>query len=32
MYKIISVTNSAKVWNKNEYDEDWIYRMLNKEE
>ena len=32
MYKIISVTNSAKAWDKIAYDEDWIYRMLNKEE
>ncbi|MBK8735228.1 MAG: hypothetical protein IPL98_04775 [Saprospiraceae bacterium] len=27
-----AIVNADKVWNKNEYDEDWIYRMLNKEE
>ncbi len=27
-----AIVNADKVWNKNEYDEEWIYRMLNKEE
>ena len=26
-----AIVNADKVWDKNEYDEDWIYRMLNKE-
>lgn len=27
-----AIVNADKVWDKNEYDEDWVYRMLNKEE
>ncbi len=27
-----AIVNADKVWNKNEYDEDWVNRMLNKEE
>jgi hypothetical protein len=27
-----AIVNADKVGDKNEYDEDWVYRMLNKEE
>ncbi len=26
-----AIVNADKVWKKNEYDEDWVTRMLNKE-
>lgn len=27
-----AIVNADKVWDKNEYDEDWVNRMLNKED